>query len=357
MKPQILHGVPQGPPLVYPTQPPPPRGSKTLQPPALIHRQEQMASIRRQQPHFNSEQGYRGDHEQATPQPVVSRTGSSASESTAPRSGEGSVQHVVIDWTKDLDRSLQKLVHEYSKNWQEVGRSLNIHPEICRHRWTVLVQQHQERQRKRNECQQGGGPRHASSEQQGHPHARTVTQIDGDHSRRDLGRNAATIPVERPDIPTSSSSARSKAVTVPASVPYKAGVKRKQPEPEDRQPSPSHNHQDLSPSNDSRSQSPARKRLREGFFFRVSRLLPGKLQENVGFLALPKEVTFAQARLKITEELDMGQNWVFYLSSLGPVSRKQESTLGTMVSWLTVKNKEDAGSRRNPIPVVIVDKA
>lgn len=325
---------------------------------AIIHRQEHMASIRRQHPHCSSDQGYGGEQEQPSPQPVVSRQASYASEeSPAPPPGEGSVQHVIIDWTKDLDRTLQKLVHGYQKNWQAVGRSLNIHPEICRHRWTVLVQQHQERQQKRNECLDGG-PRHSSSERHAHQPARNVIAVDRENSKTDMVRIAIpAIAVERPDIPSSSSAARRAVVPVPANVPQKAGLKRKQPEPEARQPSPCHNYQVSSPSNDSRSQSPKSKRLREGFFFRVSRLLPGKLQENVGFLALPKEVTFAQARLRITEELDMGLNWAFYLSSLGPVSRKQESTLGTMVSWLSVKNKDDAGSRRNPIPVVIVDKA
>jgi hypothetical protein len=349
MKPQILHAMPHEPPRVFPIQLPP-QGNSMRQQPAMASRQEQMASIRRQHPRLSSDQVDRGEQEEPTPQPVVSRQGSEESKSSS--SDEGPVQHVVIEWTKDLDRTLHKLVHGYQKNWQAVGRSLNIHPEICRHRWTVLFQQHQERQRKRNESREHGEPRHSSSERHTHPHGRNVIDVEADHSKKDAGRIAA-IAVERPDIPISSSTRR---MVVPANVPHAAGLKRKQPEPEARQPSPSYNEQASSPSNDSRSQSPTKKRLREGFFFRVSRLLPGKLQENVGFLALPKEVSFAQARLKITEELDMGQNWAFYLSSLGPVSRKQESTLGTMVSWLSVKNKEDAGSRRNPIPVVIVDK-
>lgn len=104
-------------------------------------------------------------------------------------------------------------------------------------------------------------------------------------------------------------------------------------------------------------QTPSQKvRYQEGFFFRVTKIFPGKTKESLGFMALPKDTTFAAARTKMTYELDLDDGWAFFLPSLGPVSRRQESSLGPMVSWLSVKHKEMAGSRRNPIDIIIVNK-
>ena len=104
------------------------------------------------------------------------------------------------------------------------------------------------------------------------------------------------------------------------------------------------------------TQSEAVQRYRKGFFFRVTKMLPGKKKESLGFIALPKDTTFAKARNQMTYELDLDDSWVFFLPSLGPVSRRQESSLGTMVSWLTVKHKDMPGSRRNPIDIIIVNR-
>ncbi|KAL7580185.1 hypothetical protein ACA910_012936 [Epithemia clementina (nom. ined.)] len=102
--------------------------------------------------------------------------------------------------------------------------------------------------------------------------------------------------------------------------------------------------------------SEAAQQYRKGFFFRVTKMHPGKRKESLGFIALPKDTTFAKARAQMTYELDLDDSWVFFLSSLGPVSRRQESSLGMMVSWLTVKHKEMPGSRRNPIDIIIVNR-
>ena len=88
-------------------------------------------------------------------------------------------------------------------------------------------------------------------------------------------------------------------------------------------------------------------------FFRVFHQA-GK-ETCLGFLALSKSSTFADARLQIEEELDVEGPWKFQLDALGTVSKKQENKLGPMVDWVIAENA-DAGSRKNPLKVVIVSK-
>lgn len=90
------------------------------------------------------------------------------------------------------------------------------------------------------------------------------------------------------------------------------------------------------------------------FFFRL--FWQGS-DECLGFLTLPADATFADARKQIAEQLDDSVNadYQFLLEELGPVSRKQEAKLGPIMEWLGTENV-DAGSRTSPIKLKIVAK-
>ena len=79
--------------------------------------------------------------------------------------------------------------------------------------------------------------------------------------------------------------------------------------------------------------------------------------ECLGFLTLPAEATFADARKQIAEQLDdcVHADYQFLLEELGPISRKQEAKLGPIMEWLGTENV-NAGSRKSPIKLVIVAK-
>jgi hypothetical protein len=86
---------------------------------------------------------------------------------------------------------------------------------------------------------------------------------------------------------------------------------------------------------------------------------------NVGFVKLTsrKTCTFAQARKVIDQELvpdciDADSNWKFFVPTLGPVSLKQEESLGPLFSFLqdtTSDARVGNGSLRHPLKVIIVD--
>jgi hypothetical protein len=79
----------------------------------------------------------------------------------------------------------------------------------------------------------------------------------------------------------------------------------------------------------------------------------GAKEENVGFLKLDQNCSFADARVKIMEELDVeGVSWLFYLDNLGPVSRKQENSLGAMMPFLSLSPNTDSGTSSSPCPVI-----
>ena len=86
---------------------------------------------------------------------------------------------------------------------------------------------------------------------------------------------------------------------------------------------------------------------------------------NIGFVKLPsrKKSTFAHARTVIQQELvpdvlSPTADWKFYVPSLGPVSSRQEESLGPMLPFLqnaTSDPRLGNGSLRNPLKVIIVD--
>jgi hypothetical protein len=87
---------------------------------------------------------------------------------------------------------------------------------------------------------------------------------------------------------------------------------------------------------------------------------------NVGFIKLEsrKKSTFASARVIIESELvpdciPADSNWKFLVPSLGPVSLKQEASLGPLLPFLqsatTSKEEIGDGTMRHPLQVVIVD--
>lgn len=73
----------------------------------------------------------------------------------------------------------------------------------------------------------------------------------------------------------------------------------------------------------------------------------------LGFLTLPIDATFADAREQIAEELDVQGEFQFLLDELGPVSRKQERKLGPIKEWLATDDTV-AGNRKSPIKLEIV---
>jgi hypothetical protein len=86
---------------------------------------------------------------------------------------------------------------------------------------------------------------------------------------------------------------------------------------------------------------------------------------NVGFVKLTsrKKCTFAQARTVIEQTLvpdciDADSNWKFFVPTLGPVSLKQEESLGPLYSFLQDTTSDAGvgnGSLRHPLKVIIVD--
>jgi hypothetical protein len=85
---------------------------------------------------------------------------------------------------------------------------------------------------------------------------------------------------------------------------------------------------------------------------------------NIGFVQLDsrEEVLFADARATIEHELDDdsldSSNWKFYVPSLGPISRKQETSLGPLFHFLqsTCGEQLGNGSVELPLQLIIVDE-
>lgn len=87
--------------------------------------------------------------------------------------------------------------------------------------------------------------------------------------------------------------------------------------------------------------------------------------ENIGFVKLPSrnKSTFEEARKLVDEELSpdylkAGQAWRFFVPQLGPMSRKQESSLGPMYKFLRLTTCDSSlgdGTPMNPLKVVIMD--
>ena len=97
----------------------------------------------------------------------------------------------------------------------------------------------------------------------------------------------------------------------------------------------------------------------------LKKLPSSESMSNVGFvkLASRKNSTFAQARSVIVQELvpdciDADSKWKFFVPTLGPVSLKQEESLGPLFSFLqdtTSDARVGNGSLRHPLKVIIVD--
>jgi len=89
---------------------------------------------------------------------------------------------------------------------------------------------------------------------------------------------------------------------------------------------------------------------------------PGK---NVGFVKLlsRKSNTFADARIVIEQELvpdtlPSAIEWKFFIPGLGPVSNKQETSLGPMLSFLrrtTLETNLGGGTLIHPLKVFIIE--
>lgn len=89
---------------------------------------------------------------------------------------------------------------------------------------------------------------------------------------------------------------------------------------------------------------------------------PGK---NVGFVKLlsRKSNTFADARIVIEQELvpdtiPLTMEWKFFIPGLGPVSNKQETSLGPMLSFLrrtTLETNLGGGTLIHPLNVFIIE--
>lgn len=86
---------------------------------------------------------------------------------------------------------------------------------------------------------------------------------------------------------------------------------------------------------------------------------------NIGFLKLPSRTksTFEDARKVIVQELvpdclPSDKEWRFFVPSLGPMSRKQESTLGPLYKFLrltTCESNMGKGTLMHPLKLVILD--
>jgi len=86
---------------------------------------------------------------------------------------------------------------------------------------------------------------------------------------------------------------------------------------------------------------------------------------NIGFIALPckKTSTFADLRKIMTRDLDEdclspAIKWKFYLPNLGPMSVKQEKTLGPVLEFCqnsTGNEQLGDGTSRNPLKIIIFE--
>mmetsp|Transcript_72914 Transcript_72914/g.211053 ORF Transcript_72914/g.211053 Transcript_72914/m.211053 type:complete len:259 (+) Transcript_72914:750-1526(+) len=84
---------------------------------------------------------------------------------------------------------------------------------------------------------------------------------------------------------------------------------------------------------------------------------------NIGFIKLPskRESTFENARKVILEELvpdciPESQEWRFWIPGLGPMSRKQESTLGSVFKFVRLTTSDSTvgdGTMMNPLRIVV----
>lgn len=134
----------------------------------------------------------------------------------------------------------------------------------------------------------------------------------------------------------------------------------------------------VSDSDESRIKQQRKKKRKSGPMFCriVKRAVPGSkdnssgaskvgTDENIGFVKLPslKNSTFADARKAIKknlvpEALSKRLLWQFHVSSLGPVSSKQETSLGPILPFLRSGiggNTTNGGSIEDPITVVIFE--
>jgi hypothetical protein len=91
------------------------------------------------------------------------------------------------------------------------------------------------------------------------------------------------------------------------------------------------------------------------------RVMRGQPPANIGFVKLGSRMssTFRDARRALMQELDCveDEKWKFYIPELGPISTKQEETLGPMLRFLqsasTDLNLGD-GTIRSPVKLLIV---
>jgi hypothetical protein len=91
----------------------------------------------------------------------------------------------------------------------------------------------------------------------------------------------------------------------------------------------------------------------------------GRSLTSLGFIKLPSRAksTFEDARRAIETELvpdaiAENQEWRFFVPSLGPMSRKQESTLGTLYRFLRLSTCDSTmgdGTLMNPLHLIVVD--
>lgn len=103
----------------------------------------------------------------------------------------------------------------------------------------------------------------------------------------------------------------------------------------------------------------------EGLSPVVSTSTTGELSKNVGFIKLMsrKSSTFADARTVIEEELVPDTlastiEWRFFVPDLGPVSNKQEASLGPILSFLRKATHETnlgVGTLMHPLKVFIFE--
>ena len=91
----------------------------------------------------------------------------------------------------------------------------------------------------------------------------------------------------------------------------------------------------------------------------------GECPRRLGFIRLCSRVqcTFADARQVISKELvpdsiPANQEWRFFIPSLGPMSRIQESTLGPLYKFLRLSTFDSMmgdGTLTNPLQLIVVD--
>lgn len=91
------------------------------------------------------------------------------------------------------------------------------------------------------------------------------------------------------------------------------------------------------------------------------RVMQGRPPANVGFVRLGSRTfsTFRDARRAIVRDLDCVQDsqWKFYIPELGPISSKQEDTLGPMLPFLQIASTDltlGNGTIRHPVKVTIL---